>query len=75
MLKPERSQPDRSPATEPCPYCDRSCDVVAATNGRCTRECMNCGAIWSPRIEYQLEHDPRQELEDPDDRPYLWDLE
>ncbi len=39
---------------------------------------MSCGAFWPLRvqsIEYQMEHDPRTEIEDPDQRPYLWDLE
>ncbi len=58
---------------EPCPYCRRTCDVVRSGTDR--YECMSCGSLWVPRIEYQLQADPRQELEDPDDRPYLWDLE
>lgn len=51
-------------------------------------ECLGCGAQYRnaahdtlPRTHparvqrvYQEEEDPRGELEDPDDRPYLWDL-
>jgi hypothetical protein len=28
-----------------------------------------------PQTYYLLGHDPRAEIEDPDDRPYIWDLE
>lgn len=82
MLKRAQQPNDRSGAIaqESCPYCQRSCDVISAPGNRL--ECMSCGAIfdwgraaYEVNMEYRLAHDPRHELEDPDDRPYLWDLE
>ena len=85
MLKRARQPNASTPATqtpgahteqilEPCPYCMRGCDVVHARD-RKQLECLSCGAVWHPHVYYALPEDPRHEIEDPDDRPYLWDLE
>lgn len=72
----------RTDSTEACPYCQRSCDVVPSRCGE-RMECLCCGALWSPGrhasdgvigLRYELTRDPREEIEDPDERPYLWDL-
>ena len=63
-----------------CPVCMSGYVTRSMCGGR---ECLRCGHTWMPsdfqgRPIYdraRLELFRRSEIEDPDERPYLWDLE
>lgn len=70
--------------TEPmvCPYCRSNALTVSMCGERI--ECLACGAKWqvpglpSPQqieMSFNVTRDPRESIEDPDDRPYVWDLQ
>lgn len=65
-----------------CPFC-RSTELTVGICGE-KIECLDCGALWAIKglrspaqleLRFDLTRDPREEIEDPDERPYVWDLE